>query len=155
LAKWSKLATILATLAGVVGAAAAVYPLVVSPVQHVAHLIPDLNDPDLVHVQTFTDPVVFTGNWSLRRSWKRTSNREMAEAVGRGIGWGFHDLKDIRISADHKSYFEIDRKQIAKWLNGSIGHCSSGEFEIKVEFKSRGGSTWETTTLPWCLGAPL
>ena len=74
----SSLWNAVATVAALVGTAAAVYPLITSDKQ-VAHIVHSYK-PTMIRVVAFNEPLVLTGEWAMRRSsswsWSKKFNDE-------------------------------------------------------------------------------
>jgi len=161
---WASFWTILAATAGVVGAGAAVYPLL-QPDQHAAHITFPFSfdrQPYMVRVVTLSDPVVLTGRWYIRRaSWWNfgtlTTGTAVAIYVRTGLDTGaprdeLRTLKDVRIGVNEGKYVDIDGDVIREWAGGSsLTNCDAGEFEIGIEYKWKGGTSWARMTLPLCV----
>jgi hypothetical protein len=60
-------------------------------------------------------------------------------------------LKDIRVAANERGYVLIGYEEIEEWVGGSIAVCKTGEFEIGIEYKWKGGSSWARAALPLCV----
>ena len=172
LKSWSSFWTILATVAGVIGAGAAVYPLFTSE-QQAAHLAaPD--DFDLlagVYVETFSDPISLTGNWYIRRGpWWRLSSLRTGNVVGeyaheyvqhRSLHLGYElrattetvwrTMKDMRVAANSKKFVTVQREPVQDWAGGPIRRCDASEFQIGLEYRWKGGTSWATMKLPYCV----
>jgi len=153
---WSSFWAILAAIAGVIGAGAAVYPLLQSD-QQAAHLVfPSHIDspPFKVWVQALSEPIILTGNWYISRGpwwWPQTlRHKDALWTYDVGLSVTQRTLKDVRIPMNERRGVWIDDEQIANWTGGPIAVCNPGEFEIGIEYKWKSGSSWARTTLPLC-----
>jgi predicted negative regulator of RcsB-dependent stress response len=139
-----------ATVAGVIGAAAAVYPFFRTD-QQLLHLT--LVDKDFLQAEAFSEPVVLTGNWHirrLRRWWWNEVVLDGRDDRATHVVWSF---KDRRVRAD------ADGSTLVTELHGWSGayRCEGstpGEFEFGLEFKSRAGLAWAYIVLPYCVLTP-
>src|SRR5262245_5232796 len=89
--------TIVATVAGVVGAAGALFPLVFATEPQIVHLT--LGATDSLYAETLADSVILTGNWRIKRI-RRWWLDEVAFEPGRDP----HEIirgsfKDLRVPA--------------------------------------------------------
>jgi hypothetical protein len=103
-----------------------------------------------------SDPIVLTGRWYIRRGpWWRLQTLRDGTAVGAydsRISRGRLPLNDIRVAANERGFVSIDDRDIEEWLGGgSLSVCRPGEFEIGIEYKWKGGTSWAHTTLPLCV----
>jgi hypothetical protein len=142
--------TILATLAGVIGAAAAVYPLFPKD-QQPLHLV--LDAEGAVRAETFSEPVVLTGNWEIRarRLWRKGAvlferGRDPFDVVG--------EIRDRRISTDAKERAFVAWVHFDGWREVERCTIQGSEFELRLEFTSRGGPGWANVDLPICSITP-
>jgi hypothetical protein len=153
---WSSFWTVLAAIAGVVGAAAAVYPLF-QPDQQAARLaFPHYLDspPYHVWVVTLSDPVVLTGGWYIKRGpWWHAQTLRDGAAVGtvESTSLASRPLKDVRVAMNERKLVFIDERPVEEWSSGALAPCNAGELEMGVEYTWRGGSSWARTTLPLCV----
>lgn len=147
--------TIVASIAGVIGAAAAVYPLINAD-HHPAHLtFPDhLDRPRYVWVENLSDPIVLTGNWYIKRGqWWNTRTLRTGDVIGRidSTSYTRRNFRDLRVTANERKMVSIDSHALEDWAGGALTPCSPGEFDLGLEFKSKAGSSWAYTTLPFCI----
>jgi hypothetical protein len=155
--RWSAFWTILGTVAGVIGAGAAVHPLLQIE-QHAAHLtFPHYIDspPYHVWVVALSDTIVLTGRWHIRYGpwWHPQTVRDGTgiRAYDSRISNGSLPLKDIRVAANERRLVSIDERDIEEWVGRSITPCTAGEFEIEIEYKWKGGSSWVRAMMPLCV----
>jgi hypothetical protein len=120
-------------VAGVIGAAAAVYPLVFTNQQYL-HLTVR---PGGVRIQPLSDPVILTGNWYVKKRW--------AWFASDGDVTFENSVKGRRVTADMNVYF-LEPKTTG--VNGCADE--DGDFELWVEFASKSGTGWASTRLPYC-----
>lgn len=143
--RWGRFWAIVGGIAGVVGAAAAVYPLVYMEQQFV-HLT---LDEDWLRMQTLSEPVILTGNWNVRRTRGRWPLRDAIEFErGRDPFNVIGDIEQKRVftNANERAFLTIVRHWPA------VEHCGprAGQFEFGMEFKSKAGLGWAYTRLPYC-----
>jgi hypothetical protein len=152
--RWSHIWTIIATIAGVIGAGAAVYPLLRND-NYGAHLaFPNLDEPRYVWMESLNDPIVLTGEWYIKRGawWNRRTLRvgDVVRRVDDKL-LEFRGIKDFRVAANEKRIISIDHQELSTWANGRLKSCNRGEFEIGIEYKWKGGTSWARTRLPFCV----
>lgn len=138
--------TALGTVAGVVGAGAAVYS-VFSTNQHDALVtFPNyLDQPEFVWVEALSNTVVLTGNWFLKSgNWWNARTLSAGDVVGLG------NLTGLRIAANERRVVPIDDSALKSWLGGRLERCHPGEIEMGVEYISKSGVSWARTKLPFC-----
>jgi hypothetical protein len=139
---WASFWKIAASVAGVIGAAAAVYPLVFTDQQFV-HLTYN-QKLQMVQVDTLSEPIILTGNWYAKK--KRWWHPNVIFSKGSISLAGMIAHKDQRIQADSRRHLALSTVL--------IDDCLAGDFEIGVEFKSKAGLAWARTTPPLCLAEP-
>ncbi len=159
---WSAFWTILAAVAGVVGAAAAVYPLL-NTEQQLAHLSYD-DDLTVLRVETFSEPVILTGGWQLKKGqWWANETLQAGDVV--------IVFADTRVPANDRKALFLDKQAIEKWVGQKQVSCRTGrtdgvpcwefvmapcpehlgELEIGLEFRSKSGLSWARRKLPYCI----
>lgn len=141
--------TVLGTVAGVVGAAAAMYSIL-STDQHDAHVTSPnyLDGPDFVWVQSLSDTVILTGNWFIKHGkWWNARTLLTGNVVGLG------GLTDLRVAANDRKLVSIDGLALERWAGGRLEKCYPGDFEIGIEYKSKSGLSWARTALHFCVRA--
>ena len=154
---WAFIWTILGSVAGVIGAAAAVYPLLTQE-QHRAY-ITYKGEIDLFAIETLSEPIALTGNWYVKKGswWSKALHQT-----------GYEVEKDKRVLANARYSFSLDRWTIKeKVFNGADAACNEkggahciwlvpcsiaeGEFEFGLEYRSKHGLAWARTKLPYCV----
>jgi hypothetical protein len=119
--RFSHLWTIVATIAGVIGAGAAVYPLVQNE-SYAAHLTfpSHLEEPFHVWIESLNDPIILTGQWYIKHGqwwWNSKTLREgnvvrrteLAEKIY------YHTIKSVRVPGNEKRLISIDDRALATW----------------------------------------
>jgi hypothetical protein len=152
--RFSHLWTIIATIAGVIGAGAAVYPLLRKDNYGTHLIIPTPEEPRYVWVEPLNDPITLTGEWYIKRGswWNRKTLRD--GNVVRRIDdkqLEFRSIKDLHVPANERRLVSIDDGALGTWANRPLKSCSAGEFELGIEYMWKGGISWARTTLPFCV----
>lgn len=141
---WSAFWTIIAAIAGVVGAMAAVYPLL-SDHPKLAHLTFDEN-ADMLRLYALSEPIILTGNWSIKKT--------------RRWLWGAANIDSTTTPSfmlteiNNRRLLASERATLAFWgadIKGAT-RCSldRGEMDISVEYRSKYGTGWTSAKLPYC-----
>jgi hypothetical protein len=149
-------------VAGVTGAAAAVYPLF-NTEQHFAHLSLDddvfLGSNRTLTVKALSDPIVVTGSWYLKHgSWWNATVLQADALSG---------PKDKSVAPGEQAFFYLDEAVMRDWIAPSKcppkgGHCrrarivemcaeERGQIEVGIELKSKNGAVWARRRLPYCV----
>lgn len=140
---WSSFWTIVAAIAGVIGAAAAIYPLLGTD-QQFAYLTLD-EDLEDVRLYALSEPIILTGNWSIKRKqWLGSANASSNTTTPSLL---LVEIKDRRVPAG-------ERTTISFWWPAlsRVSRCplDKGDLELSVEFRSKHGLALARTTLPYC-----
>ena len=173
---WSNFWTVVAALAGVIGAAAAVYPLFNGRHQsvHLAYCCDSVelgvtfggvvtNSKKLsgtigiLNIHTFSEPVILTGN-AISRIARLDSG--IFEAGGSLIASEIDEIRDKRVAANQKfqlimagGWYEPRNLRVRSTSLERHKSCPEavGEFEAALEFRSASGLQWARATVPFCL----
>jgi hypothetical protein len=146
---WHWFWTILATIAGVIGAGAAVYPLL-NPDPQVAYLAVEVRPDDTVRVEAFSEPVILTGKWYIRQGhwwWSKTLTD------GEALTLGIYRFEETRMQANGRRWIHIDDNVVAnKFGHARLWKCplNQTDFELGIEIRSKTGLSWLRTALPMC-----
>lgn len=140
--------TMVATLAGVIGAGASIYPLLNSE-QQVVHLVLGKEiwrGSYDVYVHTLSEPVILTGEWTVRKKrgwWWESNVLDSTKHEGKFL---FGDFKDRRVNAGSRTVL------LASDRVDGFERCdvTEGELEFALQIKSKVGIAWARTTLPNC-----
>ena len=169
--RWSSFWTIIASMAGVIGAAAAVYPLLTTD-QQLAHLAYN-EELEFLRVETFSEPIILTGGWYIKKgAWWNSETLRTGGVVAAGYDTYSKEwigLKDTRIAANQRKSLLLDKTALEQWVRGKPATCEHnryksctelvmvscaeeiGELEVGVEYKSRAGLSWARRNLPYCV----
>lgn len=151
--------TIVASIAAIIGAAAAVWPLLQQREEYAAHLVfPHYvrEAPYYVVIEPLAGPIVLTGQYYIKyvpQSWPPPTLRDR-NAVGY---WDYDQsskqatwrgIAGIRVDTTKSLY--INDLALRDWTDRVIKHCEQGMFEIGIEYKAKGGAAWVSTMMPLC-----
>jgi hypothetical protein len=139
--------TVIATVAGAISAAAAVFPLV-STDQQFVHLT---LGRDELFAETLAEPVIFTGNWHVRRIRRWWRGRIVHE--GRAADSISSSIKDKRLHANSGARTFLTPLKLYPWAD-NVEECASpesGDFKLGLEFKGKAGLGWAYTKIPICI----
>ena len=134
-------------MAGVIVAAAAVYPLA-STNQQFVHLTLSRSE---LFAETLAEPVIFTGNWHVRRirRWWRGGIVHEGRAGDSISG----SIKDKRLHANSGARIFLTPLKLYPWADG-VEECASpesGDFKLGLEFRGKAGLGWAYTKVPLCI----
>ena len=158
--RWRYFWTIVASVAGVIGAAAAVFPLLTAE-QLAVHLSYD-QELDGLRVETLSEPVILTGKWYISRGrWWNSNSLQTGDILG-------EPFNGKRIAANDRRTLYVNKRTLEVWA-GTTSDCpprhdfcdrprqlitcpsDDREFEIGLEAKSRFGTQWARMNLPYCI----
>jgi SPOR domain len=162
--KWGVFWTVVGAVAGVIGAGAAIYPLLIAD-QKLVHLITSCSEKLVVgklggniqpiddcgsrffSIETLSEPVILTGNVYL----KPMKGRAFAEGSGIFVAT---NLRNRRVPANDRVRFYDwpDNVRLRSDDVASLITCPTnvGEFEFGVEFLSKGGASWARARQSYC-----
>jgi hypothetical protein len=146
----STVLTVIGTVAGVIGAGAAVYPMFVAESHGGLLKFSDVLDDRLgkgrtLSIEPLGETIAVTGEWYIRRlQWWRIGQLRVGKAVEL-------PSSGTRIGPDGRRLAIIDDRGIEEWIRRDITYCSEGEFELGIEYKWRGGTSWAKAILPLCV----
>lgn len=161
--------TILSAIAGVIGAGAAVYSLLIKDEQHA--VLTYIDQLDLVRIETFSEPIVLTGNWYVQRgAWWNAETLSSGDAVVTFDGFSEMSLEEVRIPPNSRKVLHVDLRALQSWVTNNTKKCEKnrqggvqckykvvkcspdqGEVQLGVEYTSRSGIKWARRLLPYCI----